>query len=492
MLCTSDGWYRHGFFGLLLNSRSLVAEIEADFRDQFERILGVCRADHVNGHMHCHAIPAIFDIACRLAHEYGVPYIRVPDERPALANGDYPWMGLALNAVKSAALVPIGGRLRQIADRYGVATNGAFVGLLYTGFMDEASVRAGLSRARTSGRPVELLLHPCSEAGRTEERYWPGIRDYAMSRFRARELLTITNHSLANRLRSEGWTFTNYSTLAGRPTPNPPSPHTPTSTQRLRVVAVLDETPFYQPQYLYRLAVESAHAEIVAVARVVQAGGGIVPRYMIRNWRRLGLREFTALGLKQVWLQAKGWLPHRLRGTHEGSVASVTRRLGIVMRTISSVRSSEFQEWMRSLEPDVILSSNSLIFPKALLEIPRLGVINRHSALLPSYGGILPVFRAVQKGESSVGVSVHLMTEEIDRGPVLTQRRIPIEPQDTLDVLYGLAFTLSVDATEEAFRLLQQHGRNAPAIPSNGRPSYYSFPTPDDWKEFRAHGGRFI
>jgi methionyl-tRNA formyltransferase len=185
--------------------------------------------------------------------------------------------------------------------------------------------------------------------------------------------------------------------------------------------------------------------------------------------------------------------PRALRGEHDASVKSVAERFGIPYRTIDSVRGDEFEAWVRSFDPDVVLSANSLIFPESLLAVPRIATINRHTGLLPSYGGLLPVFRAIQRGERWVGASVHVMTPEIDGGPVIARKWIPVEPGDSLDSLYEVGFTLSVDATEEAFALLRAHGRDVPPLPDDGlTKSYFSFPKPEDWREFRARGGRFI
>ena len=63
---------------------------------------------------------------------------------------------------------------------------------------------------------------------------------------------------------------------------------------------------------------------------------------------------------------------------------------------------------------NIIISSNSLIFKKELLSIPKICTINRHSALLPSYGGLLPVFQSFIHGEKFTGVSIHYMNNKIE------------------------------------------------------------------------------
>ena len=494
-LCAPDGTYRLGFVQLLRAGRSprLLAEIEADLRQQIETVLERRRPDHLNGHQHCHVPPPIFDIVCRLAKEYDIPFVRIPYERMTFAGLGYPLTGMALNTVKMAVVRALVPRLRPIAARYGVRVNDGFVGLLYTGFMDERSIVRGLAAVPTDGI-VEVLVHPAAGGGRRTDAYLPGTRAYTLSPYRTRELRTVTRAGLAEQLRESGWELTNFAALAGWPQPSRPAPSpTPPEQPRLRVVAIIDETAFYHPEYLRRLLQESEHADIVAVARVCLPRGGPLSSYLLRNARLLGFRELCTLGAKQLLIQLRGRFPRALKGEHDASVRSVAERFGIPCRSIDSVRGEEFEAWVRSFHPDVVLSANSLIFPESLIRVPRIATINRHTGLLPSYGGLLPVFRAIQHGEEWVGASVHVMTPEIDGGPVIARKWIPVEPGDSLDRLYEVGFTLSVDATDEAFALLRRHGSDVPPLPDEGlAKSYYSFPTPEDWREFRARGGRFV
>lgn len=61
------------------------------------------------------------------------------------------------------------------------------------------------------------------------------------------------------------------------------------------------------------------------------------------------------------------------------------------------------------------------------LSIPRLGSINLHRGRLPDYAGAAPVLRMIQDGLQEVEISAHLMTEQVDGGPVLATVRLPIE-----------------------------------------------------------------
>jgi methionyl-tRNA formyltransferase len=96
------------------------------------------------------------------------------------------------------------------------------------------------------------------------------------------------------------------------------------------------------------------------------------------------------------------------------------------------VRDPGFAEWMRATAPDVaVVVAYGKILPAELLAIPRLGFVNLHFSLLPAYRGAAPVQQAVIDGQAETGVSVMVLTEGMDEGPVLATRRTPIGRQET-------------------------------------------------------------
>lgn len=552
-LCDADGRYRNGFVGLLRQSgnRQLLDEIETDYRDQIERALAALGGlRHINSHQHSHGIPAIFEIVCRLAKEYGIPFVRLPREKPyvirSLAAHLHAWY--AANLVKIALLNTMARINRRTAARIGVRTNDWFMGIGYTGYMDARTVRAGLAAIPRDAGVVEMLLHPCAIGGAPDEVFLDAqVRDYVIQPARCAELRTLCDDALFAGIRADGWRLTRYRELAGDMPPrrdiaaepltgdrqglamneaisiasgsagsdversmsiarktadlssdlgagNVAAEGRSSSTPRppLRALVILDETPFHHPTYLARLFNECEHLDVVACAIVQLPHGGPLQRYMVRQWQRMGLAQFGRLGFKSVAMRAIGRLPQWIRGEREGSVRGVCRRYDIPYRIVSDVNAAPFLDYARSFEPDVIVSSCSPIFKRELLSLPNVACINRHSSLLPTFGGILPVFRAVQMGEKFTGASVHRMTPEIDGGEVLSRKWLPIFPGDTLDRLYRLCFTLSYEATNEAAAILRSEATPRSAPRAGLEKSYFSYPTCEDWQAFAEAGGRFI
>ncbi|MGR3811426.1 methionyl-tRNA formyltransferase [Jiulongibacter sp. NS-SX5] len=83
-------------------------------------------------------------------------------------------------------------------------------------------------------------------------------------------------------------------------------------------------------------------------------------------------------------------------------------------------------------EIEVLVSVNYLfLLEKDMIEIPHFGAINVHGSLLPKYRGRTPHIWAIINGETETGISVHLIQEECDTGPILNQVKVPIGHNDT-------------------------------------------------------------
>ena len=105
---------------------------------------------------------------------------------------------------------------------------------------------------------------------------------------------------------------------------------------------------------------------------------------------------------------------------------------GLEVLQPARAREPELEERLRELAPDVaVVVAYGSILPGRLLEVPRLGFVNLHFSLLPQYRGAAPVQRAVMDGAAVTGVSVMVLTEGMDEGPVLAVREVGILPDDT-------------------------------------------------------------
>lgn len=93
---------------------------------------------------------------------------------------------------------------------------------------------------------------------------------------------------------------------------------------------------------------------------------------------------------------------------------------------------SQITDQLRDLEPDVIVvAAYAQIIPEIILNLPKYGCINIHPSLLPQYRGASPVHAAIINGDQETGVTIMLMDKTLDTGPILSQEKLPIGPQET-------------------------------------------------------------
>jgi phosphoribosylglycinamide formyltransferase 1 len=64
-------------------------------------------------------------------------------------------------------------------------------------------------------------------------------------------------------------------------------------------------------------------------------------------------------------------------------------------------------------------------------------ILNIHPSLLPKYPGLDTHARAIAAGDAEAGCSVHVVTGDLDAGPLLGQARVPVRPDDTAATLAG-------------------------------------------------------
>jgi len=111
-----------------------------------------------------------------------------------------------------------------------------------------------------------------------------------------------------------------------------------------------------------------------------------------------------------------------------------------------SLRQEEAVAGIRDLEPRVmvVVAYGQILRPE-VLNIPSAGVINVHPSLLPKYRGASPIAGALLAGEEETGVTIMLMDEGMDTGPVLAQRAVEIRPEYTLGALEETLASLGAD-----------------------------------------------
>lgn len=153
--------------------------------------------------------------------------------------------------------------------------------------------------------------------------------------------------------------------------------------------------------------------------------------------------------------------PDRPRGRGQrvqpSAVKVAAQRLHRPLWQPESVNTSEAVARLRELRPEfiVVVAFGQILKPE-VLAIPQRGCVNVHFSLLPKYRGAAPVNWALMRGERETGITIMLMDEGMDTGPILLQRLEPIRPEDDAGSLEARLAALAPPLLLEALQGLRQ------------------------------------
>ena len=121
-----------------------------------------------------------------------------------------------------------------------------------------------------------------------------------------------------------------------------------------------------------------------------------------------------------------------------GAVKQAAAGLGIPVLQPDRLRDAPFQRELAGLGADLgVVAAYGKILPAAVLDAPRLGMVNVHASLLPRWRGASPIHRAIMAGDAETGVSIMRVVQALDAGPVLDTAGRPIGPNETAEQVEG-------------------------------------------------------
>ena len=132
--------------------------------------------------------------------------------------------------------------------------------------------------------------------------------------------------------------------------------------------------------------------------------------------------------------------PDKPAGRGQGVVFSPVKErtlaLGLPVWQPGPLRRPENLEELQRLAPDVIVvAAFGQILRREVLDLPRFRCVNVHASLLPRHRGASPITAAILAGDAEAGVTIMLMDEGLDTGPMLAQRSIPLAHDGTTGTL---------------------------------------------------------
>lgn len=145
----------------------------------------------------------------------------------------------------------------------------------------------------------------------------------------------------------------------------------------------------------------------------------------------------------------------------QSPVEQEARALGLAVLTPVNPNDPAFIAELKSQNPEVaVLAAYGYILKPPLLAMPSLGFLNIHPSLLPKYRGAAPIQRAILAGEQQTGVTVIVLSEQVDAGDILEQEAVPVGRDETAGEISQRLATAGARLVLDA---LARFGEGAPA-----------------------------
>lgn len=191
LLCDKNGFFNNSYGQLIIKSfnKEFLKQVEIEFRAQIERAIQHCKISHIDSHVHTHAIPNIFKLVSKLATEYNIPFVRTQRELPYIVWKKSFNKKFIVNIIKNLLLNTF-----TLINKHH-QTNNYFIGVLYTGFMDEEAIIKGLSKITKDNSITEVIFHPTTDETKKEN---------------YREFLITQNPNFKEELKNSGFALSNY------------------------------------------------------------------------------------------------------------------------------------------------------------------------------------------------------------------------------------------------------------------------------------------
>lgn len=128
--------------------------------------------------------------------------------------------------------------------------------------------------------------------------------------------------------------------------------------------------------------------------------------------------------------------PSLTKGSTAEQISQVAQENNLPVLTASSLN-AEFTKKLEkfSLTTGVVADFAEIVPPEIIYSFPK-SLLGLHPSLLPAYRGPAPVQYALLNGDTETGVTLFVLEDEIDTGPIVAQRRLPIESADNTETLF--------------------------------------------------------
>lgn len=258
----------------------------------------------------------------------------------------------------------------------------------------------------------------------------------------------------------------------------------------MRIVIIGQEEPIYFGPFFRRI-IEEKSSEIECVAIVGNRGIGSHPKTFlekIKNIYSLWLLFEPFAFFKNLTIKCfqKTLFLFDLLGSRldKRTIQGLAKKKNIPLIFTNDINSEDFFRQLEPYAPDIIINQSELIIRDKLLSLPKIGILNRHASLLPRFRGRVGSFWAHAEKEPEYGVTIHLVDQKIDSGPIIVQERYHIDPSLAYGTIIDILFQKSVSLMLQALKKLEDP--NFSYLPNNfqGTPTY-GFPSLKNIRDYR-------
>jgi methionyl-tRNA formyltransferase len=253
----------------------------------------------------------------------------------------------------------------------------------------------------------------------------------------------------------------------------------------MRIILITQNEPFYLSENLDTLLKRLPKEQIILGAIVASAS----PFGKKESFIKKAIKTKKIFGLGFFLYYTLRFIYSKL---FKKSVNQTLSEHGVNKIEIQgSINSKENLNIIKSYNPDLLISIlGNQIFKKSLIDLAPKGCINLHTALLPKYRGLMPTFWVLKNNEKYTGVSVFFVDEGIDSGPIIVQEKVKIGTK-TQQQLIKETKQIGMNLILKSIDLIAKGELKLIENPESEK-SYYSFPTPEDVKEFKRQGKKFF
>ncbi len=174
-------------------------------------------------------------------------------------------------------------------------------------------------------------------------------------------------------------------------------------------------------------------------------------------------------------LRASGAQVSVLTGSGAPAAAPLGSESGetLPVTTCADANAPDVLRRLAERRPDlVVVAGWPRILGQDFLDIARLGVVNAHPSMLPEYRGRHPLFWTLLNGDRRAGITLHRVTRDVDAGPILLQRSIPVADDATARSLAAALDEVGAGLLVELLGMLHG-GELPPGRLSSDRGSYH-------------------